>query len=178
MFLPYKWRVTRYDPARRNTQGHYPLDDWCWFGEVGKVFAGELLTYERYLYWETAYVNAALAFLSDTNLDALRVVYLENNKYYDGERLKDIALAPDALRTGSTVGRDELGDVVRLNLRELIWCKLEAGGGIAGLKFYLHFGYDFYMYVGSISPSTEAIRYAERSGLFVEPMESPYSPKF
>jgi len=172
--LPYKWRVTRYDPALRNKRGHYPLGDWCYFSDVGQVFNGEELTFQRYHAWETAYANAAVAFFAESGLDALQIEYLEkrNIKSVDVGQYQDILLPPSSLRTGMLVSKDTLADVVRLNLREVIWCKLETGHR-EDSRFYLHFGWDFYMYIGSSLPSVEAIHYAESIGLFVEPKRSP-----
>jgi hypothetical protein len=62
-----------------------------------------------------------------------------------------------------------LGDVCRLVLREILWCKLESENG-----FYIHFGYDYYMYIGGPAPSENSIAYGRQQGLFVEEMESPY----
>jgi len=62
-----------------------------------------------------------------------------------------------------------LADVCRLVLREILWCKLESTNG-----FYIHFGYDYYMYVGSPVSSQRAIDYGKQNGLYVEEMESPY----
>ena len=172
--LPHKWRVTRYDPALRNKRGNYPFGDWCYFSDVGQVFNGEELTFQRYLAWETAYANAAVAFLADAGLDALQIEYLENKniKNIDVEQYQDIMLSPSSLCTGMLVTKDNLADVVRLNLREVIWCKLETGHR-EDSRFYLHFGWNFYMYIGSSLPSVEAIHYAESIGLFVEPKRSP-----
>ena len=173
--LPHKWRVTRYDPALRNKRGHYPVGDWCFFGEVGDTFNGEELTFQRYLVWETAYANAAVAFFADSGLDALQIERLEyeNIASVDAEQYQDIKLSPSSLSTGMLVTKDTLADVVRLNLREVIWCKL-ATGHREDCRFYLHFGWDFYMFIGSSLPSVEAIRYAESIGLFVESKRSPH----
>jgi hypothetical protein len=173
--LPHKWRVTRYDPALRNKRGNYSLGDWSFFAQVGQVFNGEELTFQRYLGWEMAYANAASAFLADAGLDALQIEYLENKniKNVNAEQYKDISLEPKSLRAGMLVAKDDLANVVRLNLREVIWCKL-ATGYREDSRFYLHFGWDFYMYIGSSLPSVKAIRYAESIGLFVEPKRSPY----
>ena len=172
--LPYQWRVTKYDPALRNETGQYLPDDWYLFSQIGDIFGGKKLTYQDYRRWETAYVNTALAFLSDADLDALRVVDRDNiQRYVNDGQCQDIKLVPDSLPLNSIVSRDDLPDVIRLALREVFWYKLETGSSISDLKFYLHFGWDFYMYIGSSLPSVKAIRYAESMGLFVEPKRSP-----
>ena len=58
-----QWRVTKYDPARRNAKGHYPLDEWTSVSEIGKTFAGTTLTLESYLAVESAHVDVMLDFL-------------------------------------------------------------------------------------------------------------------
>ena len=179
MAVLFRWRVTKYDPALRNETGQYLSDDWYLFSQIGNTFGDKKLTYQEYWRWETAYVNTALAFMSNAGLDALQVVDRDNiRRYVNDNQCQDIKLSPESLPLGSTVSKDELPDVIRLALREVFWYKLKTGSGLSGLKFYLHFGWDFYMYIGSRSPSTEAIHYTESHGLFVEPMESPYSPRF
>ncbi|MFD1169946.1 hypothetical protein [Oceanobacillus caeni] len=56
-----------------------------------------------------------------------------------------------------------------LTLRNIIWCKL-------GYKnqFFVHFGYDYYMYIGASRQCTKAINAVTRSGLFVEKFDTPY----
>lgn len=151
------------------------MGDWSFFAQVNKVFNGKRLTYQRYFTVETAYANAVVAFVADAGLDALRIRCL-NKQFFaglDDPRCKDIAFNPARLRLGSVVAKSDLVDVVRLNLRELIWCQL-AAGGVSGEKFYLHFDWDLYVYIGSNSPSVEAIHYAESNGLFVEPRPFDY----
>ena len=56
-------------------------------------------------------------------------------------------------------------------LREELWCRLEGDRG------FVHFGFDYYMYVGVASACPEAQRLAAQLGLFVEEMRSPYHPE-
>ncbi len=41
-------------------------------------------------------------------------------------------------------------------------------------KMYVHFGYDYYMYIGVNEKCLDAINSIQASGLFVEECESPY----
>ena len=61
-----------------------------------------------------------------------------------------------------------LGPVIRSVLREEFWCRLEGPAG------YLHFGWDFYMYVGVPYPCPKSQELARGLGLFVEEYPSPY----
>ena len=170
MAFPYAWRITKYNPALRNPQGHYLAEDWTAFSDIGKTYSSQKLTYKDYMSVENAYVASVVGFLSEAGLSSLRVVELENSRlaHLKSTQLRDIASSPSLLQLGSMVS-NELEDVVRMNLREVLWCKLTGTS-----CFYLHFGWDCYMYIGSASPFLIAIKNAEQSGLFVEEMVSPY----
>ena len=168
---PYAWRVTKYDPSLRNSQGHYLIDEWTFFAQIGKSFNGKALTYEEYLLVESAYSSSVLCFLNDAGISGLQVSDLESNRLsrVKAKELRDIGFNPLLLEEGSIVNKTNLGDVVRLNLRNVVWCKL-----VETDNFYLHFGWDYYMYIGSTSSSLSAISHAMKNGLFVEEMISPY----
>jgi hypothetical protein len=53
-------------------------------------------------------------------------------------------------------------------LREDLWCRLDGEGA------FVHFGWDYDMYVGVASACPEAQRLATKVGLFVEEMRSRY----
>ena len=64
--------------------------------------------------------------------------------------------------------------VVPVMLREELMCKLESPDD----DFYIHVGYDLYMYVGSSQPCDSAARAAEEDGLYVDPnWPSPQLPE-
>lgn len=52
-----------------------------------------------------------------------------------------------------------------------------SGAGSKGIGGFVHFGYDYYMYVGVETPCPQAQRLAAQLGLFVEEMRSPYHPE-
>src|SRR5262249_28598228 len=89
------------------------------------------------------------------------------------DRLQIVELEPKtgtgSFSEGNTVGAEQLSEVIRSNLRDEIWCKLERLP-----HFFLHFGYDFYMYIGSHHDLPESVRFAVNTGLFVEECLSPY----
>ena len=47
-------------------------------------------------------------------------------------------------------------------LRELAWCRLEAPG-----RFFLHFGFDYYMFAGNRADLPGAVAEVRLQGLFV-----------
>ncbi len=157
----HQYRVTKYDPKYRNDSGVFMRDDWTCCSEIGGTFDGVILTPQKYLHLENAYVQSALAFFAEANIHACKIRSLENHTQYVNSALP--------LVNGRSCSMLEVSDIVRLNLRSLIWCRLVGDGA------FLHFGYDFYMYVGVPIACSESIEFATRSGLFVEPFESPYN---
>jgi hypothetical protein len=154
----FEFRVTKYDPVHRDLGGAYTRDDWTSFADVGQEFSGVVLTDAEYRRVEDDYVAAAVAFMQEAGVPSLEVVGLENH-----------AGAPLPFADGSPLGLSEVGEVVRQVLREEFWCRLEGAGA------FVHFGWDYYMYVGVPRACPEAAALAGQLGLFVEPIQSPYS---
>ena len=147
--LPFWWRVTRYDPARRDDRGAYRGDTWTSVSDVGAEFDGELLTLAEYERVEAAYVEAFASFAVGSDVERLEIRGLEIG---------------DDLKEGAIVSLDEAREIVRRMLREEVICKLEDSHG----RFALHVGFDLYMYVGSERSCLDAIARSRALGLFVE----------
>ena len=152
-----EYRVSKYNPAFRDMDGRYLRDEWTAVSDIGRSFGGAVLTREDYQRVEDAYVATALGFLREAGCASLAVVGLEN-----------YGRCPSAPPEGAVVAEPQLGDMIRSILRAEFWCLLEGG------SCFLHFGYDYYLYVGVPSPCPQACLLASRSGLFVEEFDSPY----
>jgi hypothetical protein len=125
------------------------------------VIAGRALTLDEYLRIETAYVSAATNILAEGGVDTLTIRGLENNAGYRPDSFE--------LSEGTRLSGGSICEALRGLLREEFWCRLEDDHG-----YYIHVGWDYYLYVGvpyAPSASIEAVR---AEGLFVEPFESPY----
>lgn len=167
----YGFRVTKYDPSRRDARGAFLDPDWTSHSDIGKVFGGKKLEIDEYLLVESAYASAARAFHQEAGCPALAVVDLESNDVQSSTVALGLAnLVDPPVQEGERVGDAQLERLCRLNLRGLVWCKLEAESG----ALYVHFGQDFYMYIGTKAASEDVVRRVAASGLFVEPMGSPY----
>lgn len=153
----HRFRVTKYDPAFRTAAGAYQKEEWTSFSDVGRSFSGTTLSREDYLRVESAYVDAAAAFLAEDRSPELRVVGLEIRGDHPGVPAE-----------GSLTTREDFPSICRSILRGDFWCKLEADGR------FVHFGWDYYMYVGVLHPCESAISKAKSLGLFVEDFDSPY----
>ena len=152
-----EYRVTKYNPALRDASGAYLVDDWTLVKDIGRAFGGVVLTEGEYRRVEQAYINSAICFLRAGGLNSLTAEGIENPK----------GLALD-FGEGSVLSLEEVGDVIRQILREEFWCRLECQGG------FLHFGWDYYMYIGVPHRCPEAELLAEGLGLFPEEFPSPY----
>lgn len=167
----FGFRVTKYDPSRRDARGAFLDADWTSHSDIGKAFGGKTLVTDEYLRVESVYAAAARAFFQEAGCPALTVVELESNELQPSTVALGLAAVVDPpVKEGESVGDAQLERLCRLNLRELVWCKLEA----ESRAFYVHFGQDFYMYIGTKAPSEDVVRRVAASGLFVEPMRSPY----
>ena len=74
-----------------------------------------------------------------------------------------------AYREDQAVGAAEIPLLVKLNLRGILECKLEFEG-----KFFVHFGWDYYMYIGCQPDCISAVSETEADNLYVEMFTSPH----
>lgn len=174
-----EYRITKYDPKNRNDKGHYLYDHWTDISDVGRILEGELVTEEEYLKVEENYINAVIEILKDSKQDYLRLVgynhktYVSSinenyGKWYHEKKIEEVKLHED-----KKIFLDEIPTIIKLNLRTYINTTLAIKG-----KFYVHFGYDFYMYVGTPNLSTAILNKLNSTLIFVENFKSPYySPK-
>ena len=154
----YEYRVTKYNPAFRTPQGTYTREEWISVHDIGGSFGGNILTREEFERVENTYVASALSFLREAGLSSLIVVGLENRRGH-----------PLAFSEGSSLPLEQIGDAIRMVLREEYWCRFESADG------FVHIGWDFYMFVGVQHPCPTARAEATKLGLHVEEFRSPYS---
>ena len=151
-----EYRVTKYNPAFRDQWDHYTRAEWTMFKDIGKTYSGVLFTREEYERVEEAYVQAALSFLRESGLSSIRVAGIENRSKqpldFDGD---------------SVLPLDRIGEIIRRTLREEIYCRLE------GSDCFIHFGWDYYMYIGVPHPCLRAQARAAELDLYVEEFASP-----
>lgn len=159
-------RVSKYDPALR-IDGVFIGNEWTCYSDVGRTFGGALLTFEEYEHVEHAYVRAVELFLRHVGCTTVSLSSIERNtapgRFIDRDRF--LCAAYERTVEGVEIPTTATGDVVRLILRNHLWCVLSSTAPDASVRF----GWDFYMYfdtgTAGLDPTlTEAI---EALGLHV-----------
>lgn len=153
----FEYRVTKYNPAIRRDGGRYT--EWTSFGDVGATFDGTVLTQTAYEKVESAYIAVATAFLREAEAYSLSICGLEYRKDGGGSYME-----------GDSLSLKDVEAIMTKVLRDELWCRLEGDRG------FIHFGWDYYMYVGVASVCPKAEGLATKVGLFVEEMLSPHHP--
>jgi hypothetical protein len=161
--MRHEYRVTKYDPGLRDPSGSYTGKDWTSIGDVGQRFAGRKLTMRDYLTVEKGYLAVLNAMLEEAEVTQLRLLGLEKAKARRQAK-------GNRWREGAVLSLRQAIEFARQALREELWGML-----VAPRRAFVHFGYDYYMYVGLSRLTPSALDLAAQIGIFVEPFRSPYS---
>ncbi len=161
-------RITKYDPTNRNELGHYTKDEWTSVSDIcGKYDLSE----EGYLCVEDKYWTTVQTIMNSLGLKTLRFVHWNRpSNHFQGFKFQNICQESlDFLNENGFVDEISVEDYepyFRAAMREVSRVPVSGDNG-----FYLHFGYDFYLYAGS--KKQFALPVVE--GIWVEHMSSPYS---
>jgi len=154
----YQFRITKYNPDFRDATGAFNRDQWTSYSDIGAVFDGVELTEHEYLRAESSYITSAINLLRGSGITELTVSGFEQHEEFN------------ALKNGQVIPLDTIAEYFQGVLRESYWCRFESNNGA-----FVHFGYDYCMYLGLPSNPGNSVASALKLGLFVEPFESPYS---
>lgn len=160
------FRLSKYDPTLRTREGRYGRNEWTSFGDIGREFYDGLLTLSKYQETEDRYVTAIRSFLQTAGITGMVIDAFESTS--DDKCDIHQHLKPTELRNDCELSIDVIEQIVRLCLREIIWVKLSGPN-----ESYLHFGYDFYAYVGARNVGPR--EWHAPNGLFAEQFVSPYA---
>lgn len=150
-----EYRISKYNPQKRK-KGIYPVHEWTSICDIGKVFDGRILTDSQYKITEQAYIDCCIEILQKSGISKLTV---SSTEYYDNE-----IHFPNILDT-----EIDIRMVIMYCLQERCWTKLETN------NFFIHFGYDYYVYIGTKLPYILVEETAKKYNLFCEVFSSPYS---
>lgn len=162
--MNFMWRITKYNPEFRDESGAYLLDEWTSFADIGKDYNGLKLSTSEYERYEKAYIDSILRLMECNQIEKLKIIELE---IYEEENVNELI---NNLKEGMILSKEEIEIVVQHVLREKIWCKL-----VLDEMFYVHFGYDYNMYIGSNIKCEDAMKDIKDKKMFIESLKSPYS---
>lgn len=149
-----EYRITKYNPQNR-VNGIYIVHEWTSIGDIGKTFDAGVLSYSQYKKVEQAYIDCCIALLRQAGISELSVCCPE---YHD----MDIRFPP------LISNEKDIRQIIMYCLQEKCWAKLESK------QFFIHFGYDYYMYVGTDLSCSLVDTVTQRYDLFCEVFQSPY----
>jgi hypothetical protein len=168
--LPFGWRVTRYDPAKRTEEGWYAGNAWTDRSDIGRTFDDGVLTRETYEATERAYLAAVQSFATAAGVTQLQI----RDPSLPANRRR--ARSVGDLKHGRVVPIAAALDLVRGMLRNEAWCRLESPND----DFTVHVGDELYLYVGATTDCASAVAEVGEGPLFVEAFDpdegSPYIP--
>ncbi len=135
----YHWRITKYNPQLKTSQGNFLANEWTSYSDIGKFYNNKQFTQKDYLDTENAYVNAVIEFMNCLKISSLKVVALEKfdeETIYKDNYFQGMTVLINNIQIGSLINQQQVTDIFRLILREYVWAKLSHGS-----KMYVHFGY-------------------------------------
>ena len=149
------YRVTKFNPKFR-VDGKYLIDDWTSIADVGKIYSGQQLTMQKYEETEQNYIDFVKNTLQICDINELEIIQLE--KYVGHLKWKNQQL----------INLQQISSFMKDCLREKCWAKLETN------DFFLHFGYDYYIYIGTNLNEKVLQKLCCQYDLFIEKYKSPY----
>jgi hypothetical protein len=158
--MKYQYRITKYNPAYRKPDGTYGRKEWISYSDIGKKIGKKKLSRVEYLRIEDEYVQAVSEIMFATNVPYLKIFGLERGK-------------KQGLKNGLRCNFRKVRQIVRGVLRESYWCILHLDR-----RMFVHFGWDYYMYVGVSRKCESAMQKIGHGNLFVESLPSPYNETF
>jgi len=122
---------------------------WTSIDDIGRLYDGREFTYNDYLKTEQAYVNLLISLFRYLHAQKIKIIQLEvyedlpPNTIYD----KDGKLNEwyNKVKNNMSLSLDNLQYIVPLILRENMWGTFYH----KRTRTYIHFGYDYYVYVNS-----------------------------
>jgi hypothetical protein len=165
------YRITKYDPKKRNDQGHY-LDnsEWTSISDIGKPDCNNT-TFKQYERIENLYLDSIMLILKEKKISNLTINSLELNaskedfeKHKLSGRLNNLVVDFDSeikpLKDGIVLNINQISKITRLILRETIWMLL------INSQIEIRFGYDYYMYVTCEKLSQPPITWTDLTKVF------------
>ncbi len=143
------YRITKYNPKFRDNESKYQNSDWTSISDDVPM--------EDYLNYENKYAKTVIDCVTLCGVKKLKITSIQ-----DGHSQFKLS------RVKSEINCKDWGSIdtlVRLMLREKLWGKI-----VSTKSFYVHFGWDYYMYIGG----SFELKKNKINGLYIEEFRSPY----
>jgi len=162
------YRVTKYNPENRNSHGHYIVDEWTDYSDIGKKFENKVLLAEDYLVVENLYVLSAFNFFKNQNEDKIKFILFGKGRLNKDPLLTlGMISVYKKIKNNKEIELKELPDIMRLILRNYI------GGMFVGTNSRVEFGWDYYMYFGISDYNDKLLENSIPTGMYFEKCELP-----
>lgn len=150
----YNYRVTKYNPILRNEKGVFDINfnEWTSFYD----YDNPKFSRQNYYLTENAYIYIINKFIELNNSSTFKICAVENKRF----KIPYRKVCNDVLMVEF---------ISKQVLRQKFWCKIESD------NMFIHFGYDYYMYIGSKSELNETVINFGGINIYLEKIkESPY----
>lgn len=169
----YTWRISKYNSKFRDENGNYTKDEWTSFSDIDKTFQNKKLSLVEYLHIEKLYIDAILLFIQKMQIPYTVVTDLEKPlnliilDKYKNEYSDEMINIYYNVKNKDKCTIENTKFLVSLILREHLWLKLKYKR-----NFFIHFGYDLYMYIGS-NKKDSITNDIVNMGLYIEEYPTP-----
>lgn len=169
-----KYRISKYNPAFRDKNDRYVKEGWTSYSDIGKCYEGNFFEIDEYIDMEEKYIQTLMLIIDENRITTLQVCEVEQNftisEIQSMLKSKGLSILDEEksilehLKERDLIKRNEIWLIIKLVLRECIWCNLKNKLD----DFVIEFGYDYYMYVKCDEISHEIVFKIQENGLFVE----------
>lgn len=162
------YRVTKYNPQNRNEKWFYKdLNEWT------SIYDFKERDKNQYINIENMYIEIVKKFMDLNNISFLTIKNYEEKDKYEEIKFK-IWISKknfEKIKNNTIISMNEIPTLIRLILRENLWCKL-----IWNRNFFIHFWYDLYMFIWFkySKKIEEKIKNINIDNIYIEKFRSPY----
>lgn len=141
------WRFSA--AAVLKEKNYQQSDSWTSIGDIGRIYNGRKFTYEDYYQTEQAYVKLLVAIFQYLHARKIKLIQLEVYKDLPPKTTYDksgeLRKWHKKVNNNMSLSLEDLHYIVPLILRENMWGTLYHKRS----RTYIHFGYDYYVYINS-----------------------------
>ncbi|SHM87829.1 hypothetical protein SAMN02746066_03708 [Anaerosporobacter mobilis DSM 15930] len=169
-----KYRISKYNPNKRDSNNKYAVDTWTSYADIGKNYNNNRISFEEYIEVENNYVIVLMMVLEAVGVKRIQINDLEinftiseMNQMFTNKlpMLTEVQInIINTLKNNYSIDYPQIGEYVRLILRECFWCRLYD----KETENNIEFGYDYYMYITCAKIPNDIINRGSNIGVYIE----------